>query len=241
MCKISMHNEILLLPDKFDVERDAIAKKWKRNGGEVKYIGKFWIKPNVKGKRITIYGHDSFCLVLAQVLDLEMVMVRDEFIAELPNIYLSRRIFIKKFTELEDNDFPRFIKPVTPKLFKAEVFYSFNYFKKTTNVINDTEYLICSEVITVIKEVRAFILNRTILDLAYYEGEGELNGAREFIDSFLEDSSIKLPHTFVLDIGFNDKDKWFVIEFNSSWGSGLNSCDPNKVIDCIREATLGNV
>jgi len=42
-----MKNELLLIPDKADEERDTIAAAWEANGGEVKRIGKFWIKPNV--------------------------------------------------------------------------------------------------------------------------------------------------------------------------------------------------
>ncbi len=55
-----MKNELLLIPDKADVERDQLAIDWKRRGGEVKRIGKFWIKPIVDNKRVSIYGFDTF-------------------------------------------------------------------------------------------------------------------------------------------------------------------------------------
>ena len=48
-----MKNEILFIPDKADEERDKIAKVWEANGGEVKRIGKFWIKPEVSNKRVS--------------------------------------------------------------------------------------------------------------------------------------------------------------------------------------------
>jgi len=41
-----------------------------------------------------------------------------------------------------------------------------------------------------------------------------------------------------LDLGFNEKDGWFILEFNSSWGAGLNSCNAQKVIDYIHIATV---
>ena len=232
-----MHNEILLIPDKEDRERDALAEVWQRKGGEVLRIGKFWIKPEVGDKRVSIYGYDSFCLVLAQVLGLEMVMVKDEWIAALSYPYLKRKVDISSIADAERILYPMFIKPVTPKLFKAEIFQSAAHLKTKVEDVNRDEQLICSEVIDVKKEVRSFILNKEIKDLAYYEGEDNIEEARNFIEGFLSDTSLDLPVTFVLDIGYNDTDGWFVIEFNSSWGAGLNFCSPEKVIDCIRAAT----
>ncbi len=232
-----MQNRLLLIPDKPDIETDALAKVWEAAGGAVKRIGKFWIKPEVGNKQISIYGYDSFCLVLAQILDLEMVMVKDEWIAELPKEYLKREIKLRPILEIEKIEYPKFIKPVTPKLFKAEVFHSAKDLKSKIEDIEEKEVLICSDPILVTKEVRSFILNREIKDLAFYEGSGELEQPRKFIESFLENSKLELPKTFVLDVGFNEQDGWFVIEFNSSWGAGLNGCEPGKVMACIREAT----
>ena len=58
-----------------------------------------------------------------------------------------------------------------------------------------------------------------------------------FLKDFLKDATIMLPKTFVIDIGYNTDLDWFIIEFNSSWGAGLNNCNPKKVIDAIIEAT----
>ncbi len=233
-----MKNEILLIPDKADIERDNIAKIWEENGGEVKRIGKFWVKPEVGNKRVSIYGYDSFCLVLAQVLGIEMMMPKDEIIAILEKKHIKRNIEIVSFGDVGNINFPKFIKPATPKLFKAEIFTSKEVLAQKIDDIEATELLICSDVIRVEKEVRSFILNRKIQDLAFYEGVGDVNEARTFIEEFLETCDLELPKTFVLDIGFNEDDKWFVIEFNSSWGAGLNFCDPQKVIHCIREAAI---
>lgn len=233
-----MKNEILLIPDKTDEERDRIAQIWESKGGEVKRIGKFWIKPEIGDKRVCIYGYDTFCLVLAQVLGIEMEMVKDEWIANLPMKYLKRNIEVREIKDIAKITFPKFIKPVTPKLFKAEIFESEDALKEKIKGIDVIEKLICSDTIQVDKEVRSFILDRKVKDLAFYEGNGDVSEAREFIDDFLTNCKLNLPKTFVLDIGFNEKDKWFVVEFNSSWGAGLNFCKPEKVIDCIREAAI---
>ncbi len=60
--------------------------------------------------------------MLAQVLDLELVSVKDEDIAKISSKYLKRNIEIHTFQFLKSMDFPIFIKSVIPKLFKAQVF-----------------------------------------------------------------------------------------------------------------------
>jgi len=233
-----MKNELLLIPDKPDLERDNLAKVWEQNGGQVSRVGKFWIKPETQGKRVSIYGYDSFCLVLAQLLEIEMLMPKDEMIAHLDNKFIKRKIELVQLSNLSEIEFPKFIKPVTPKLFKAEVFTSIENLKTVTAHIEDFEILICSEIIEVKKEVRSFILNREIKDLAFYEGTGDIEAPRQFINDFLKEVDLDLPATFVLDLGFNETLGWFVIEFNSSWGAGLNFCNPEKIVECIRAAAI---
>ena len=110
-------------------------------------------------------------------------------------------------------------------------------FLKETKGIAPEEAIIQSEILQIDVEVRAFILNNEILDLAIYEGSADLEDAKNFLLDFLSNHTIELPNTYVIDVGYNTKDDWFIIEFNSSWGAGLNGCLPDKVISGIREAT----
>jgi hypothetical protein len=234
-----MINEVLLIPDKIDIERDSIADSWKKNGGEIKRIAKFWKRPNIDAeKRITIYGIDTFSLVLAQVLGLKLIEPKDELIDELDFDWIKRKIEIVKIAEIDKSLFPIFIKPVKPKTFKSKVYLDFDSFTQETKGIEQNEQVIKSNIIKIESEVRAFILNNKILDMAIYEGNSDLESGREFLTDFLINHSIDLPESYVIDLGFNQKDGWYIIEFNSSWGAGLNSCNPNKVIEGIREATI---
>ena len=233
-----MKNSILLIPDKEDSEREKVAKAWEKRGGEVKRIGKFWKKPDVNGKKVALYGYDSFCLVLAEVLNIEVLMPKDEWIADVDKNYLKRHIEIVKIEDCKNIVFPKFIKPVIPKLFKAEIFSSSEELMKKITGIDFSERLISSDIIKVTKEVRSFILNKEIMDLAFYEGKGLLEEPKVFIEDFLRETKIDFPTTFVLDVGYNDRDGWFLIEFNSSWGAGLNFCDATKIIDCLKAATI---
>lgn len=233
-----MKDELLLIPEKVDTERNSLAQSWVKNGGQVLYVGKFWIKPETHNKRITIYGNDTFVLVLAQVLNLNLLSTKDEEVASIDFKFVKRNLDIISVNQVNQIQFPKFLKPVKPKLFKAQVFTSIKGLNEVIHSLEKEELLICSEIIEIEKEVRAFILNQKIMDLAYYQGNGELDIPKAFIRSFLQNSKINLPNSFVLDIGWNKKQKWFIIEVNSSWGAGLNSCNPEKVINCIREATI---
>ena len=233
-----MKSTILFIPEKLDTEREKVAKAWKEQGGIVRRIGKFWIKPETNGKNIAIYGFDSFCLVLAETLGVSLEMPKDEWIAMVDKKFTKRKLEIVPIQDAREIDFPKFIKPVIPKLFAAQVFDSYSKLLETIEGIEEKEKLIVSDIIEVKKEIRSFILNKKIIDLAYYEGKGLLEEARNFINQFLKETELDLPTTFVLDIGYFENGGWCIIEFNSTWGAGLNFCDPIKVIDCIKAATI---
>lgn len=234
-----MNNEVLLIPEKVDVERESIAKLWDKLGGTVLRIGKFWEPPKLNpNSPITIYGNDTFSLVLAQVLKVELISPNDALIAEIPNNWIKRPIKIIRHNALNQLTYPRFIKPVQPKLFQSKVYATFNELETALTGINPNEELITSAVIAIECEARAFILNNKILDVAIYEGNGEVATAIDFISNFLINKSINLPKTYVLDVGYNNADGWFIIELNATWGAGLNGCNPNKVINAIQAATI---
>ena len=58
----------LVIPDKPDVERDAVAASWHAQGGTVLRLGRFWEPPALDVATIRVYGNETFALVLAQKL-----------------------------------------------------------------------------------------------------------------------------------------------------------------------------
>jgi len=234
-----LKNEILIIPHKKDLERDALAQVWTRLGGEVLRIDKFWIKPSIKpNKRISIYGNDTFSLVMAQILELKLLEPKDEYITDLDFQWTKRRIKIDNWSNAKDLVYPIFIKPVKPKLFQSKVYQNYNEFVITTQNIDSNEPLIVSDIISIQSEMRAFVFDNVILDIAIYEGNAEIKQGKEFLKSFIELNLGQLTQSYVVDIGFNQKKGWFIIEFNASWGAGLNYCDPAKIINAIRGATI---
>ncbi|OQP62916.1 hypothetical protein A3860_26485 [Niastella vici] len=65
--------------------------------------------------------------------------------------------------------------------------------------------------------------------------------AEKFVADFITNNKEQLPRVVVIDIAFSEQTGWFVLEFNACWGAGLNSCNAEKVIDCIIGATVNNI
>jgi len=229
---------ILLIPQKSDEERESVLSAWTSLGGKGQKLDKFWEKPaDLENKKVAVYGNDTFALVIAEIFKLKLVSPDDSLIARLDRKWTKRTITEKQISEATETDLPKFIKPVTPKQFKGKVYNTIEEFRQETNGLLPTEKVLLSDIITVDTEARAFVLNRQLQDVAIYEGEADLQTAKKFLLEFLEDQSFDLPKTFVVDIGCNSEQGWFIIEFNSSWGAGLNNCDPKKVLESILEAT----
>ena len=229
---------ILLIPQKSDEERESVLRTWISLGGKGQRLDRFWEKPaELENKKVAVYGNDTFALVLADIFNLKLISPDDSLIARLEKKWTKRLILEKQIDDVTEKDFPKFIKPVTPKQFKAKIYVTIDEFLQETKGLSSTEKILVSEIIKVAAEARAFVLNRQLLDVAIYEGEAERQIAEDFLFDFLKDLTFDLPNTCVIDIGYNSDQGWFLIEFNSSWGAGLNNCDPRKVIQSIIEAT----
>jgi ATP-grasp domain, R2K clade family 2 len=231
---------ILLIPEKTDIEFEQVFATWTQKGGQIKRLGKYWIKDDeISKNNIVIYGNQTFALILAQIYDVELVSPDDKLIARLEKKWSKREIKIRKINQIVETDFPIFIKPVIPKTFIAKVFRSYDDFQKVTKDIDSEEEIIVSSIIDDIKaEARAYLMNGQIKDLEFYEGSGNLENGHLFLQSFADSYKKELPKVVVTDIAYTENLGWFILEFNACWGAGLNNCRAEKVIDCIMGATI---
>ena len=232
----------LLIPEKTDVEFEQIFTTWTENGGQIKRLGKYWIKDEeLARQRIAIYGNQAFAFVLAQIYNVELLSPDDTLIARLENEWTKRNVELKQISQISESDFPIFIKPVIPKIFIAGVFHTIASFKEVTNGLLDTEEILVSSVVENIQaEARSFVKDGVVKDIAFYEGSADLTSGREFVTEFIDANKSELPNVAVVDIAFSEKTGWFVLEFNACWGAGLNNCKAENVIDCIISATINN-
>lgn len=241
MCKNSLVSDFfgmaLLIPDKDDVERDAVANVWSKNGGELLRIAKFWNPPLLDGKEIRIYGNNMFCLILAEKLGMDLVFPEDDFLIKIDQQWTNRWINIMTLSESRNISFPAFIKPVVPKIFRAGVYSNLKALEKECNQLELTTPIYVSEIVDITAEVRCFILNGQIMTLSIYEGSGDLQEARDFINNFISSNESQIPNSLVLDIGLISSRGCAVIEANAAWGAGLNGCDAKKAVWSIANAS----
>jgi hypothetical protein len=225
----------LLIPEKPDVERDALAKSFERNGGVVHRIGRFWDPPTFEPSTVRVYGADSFCLVLQQKLGLTLCSPSDDLLLQVPAEFLVRQVTRQKLVGALAGTFPSFIKPVTPKQFRGAVYESSDPLVLECRGLPPDTPVFVSEPVSFTAEVRTFVIDGIVLDAAVYEGSPGAVGGATFVEALTK--SMSLPRAVVIDVGFIDPDGWAVIEFNAAWGAGLNGCDSDKVLPAIVAAS----
>jgi hypothetical protein len=225
----------LLISDKADVEREAVAEAFASRGGAVHRIGRFWDPPGFDRSTVRVYGADSFCLVLQQKLDLALCSPDDELLLRVPSEFLKRQVTRRALSDTSAIAFPSFVKPVVPKQFRGAVYQSSaELAAECRGLLLDTAVFI-SEPVTFAAEARTFVIDGCVLDAAVYEGNAEADDARTFVSGLAY--AMSLPRTVVVDVGFIDGRGWAVIEFNAAWGAGLNGCDSKKVLPAIVAAS----
>ena len=180
----------LLIPEKIDPEFEQVLNTWTERGGLIRRLGKYWIKDeSLIGQPIAIYGNQTFALVLAQIYEVQLISPDDTLIARLDHKWTKRDVGLKTIDQMEQADFPVFIKPVIPKLFLAAVFQTLEDFKQATNGLRGEEGLLISGIVSPIEaEARAYVMDGVIRDLALYEGAADLMEAKEFLAAFVENN-----------------------------------------------------
>jgi hypothetical protein len=226
---------ILLIPDKPDAERDALANVWEQHGGEVFRLGRFWDPPALDVKRVRIHGGTSFVLVLQEKLGFELCTPADDLILSLPPEALKRRIQKQRLREAEHFEYPLFVKPFTPKLFAAHVYGNLAELRRECHGLGIDTAVFTSNAVPFVAEARTFILAGEVLDCAFYEGDGNVREAAAAAAHFSR--SPILPRAVVLDIGLIKDQGWAVIEVNAAWGAGLNGCQAERIWPCIAAAS----
>lgn len=225
----------LLISDKPDIERDAVASAFEIRGGAVHRIGRFWDPPIFEPSTVRVYGADAFCLVLQQKLGFALCSPSDDLLLTVPSDFLNRRIAQRTLSEIRAVDFPAFIKPVTPKQFRGAVYESSDAVQAECRGLPPETAVLVAETVTFAAEVRAFVLEGIVLDAAVYEGTSDGTGADAFVGTLAK--SMPLPRTVVVDVGLIDGRGWAVIEFNAAWGAGLNGCNAERVLPAIVSAS----
>ena len=225
----------LLISDKPDPERDAVAAALSDAGGEVLRLGRFWDPPALDAARVRVYGADTFAQVLAQRLGLSLLSPPDDVLVGLSPTVIKRAVRACPLADAAMTDFPAFVKSFVPKLIRSRVYASLDDLLAETHGLEPDAALVISEVVAFTAEVRAWILDGAVLSIACYEGTADLADARTLATAAAEDP--RAPAACVIDVGLTPDRGWVVIEANAAWGAGLNGCDPLAAAACIARAT----
>ena len=232
----SLAGTTLVIPAKADSERDAVAAAWRDAGGAVERLDRFWEPPPLDPQRVRLYGADTFCLVVAQQLGLELLAPPDDFVREVPGELLRRRIVMTDLGAALVGPFPCFVKPVVPKQFRASVWHDAAALRRETNGLADDTPVLAAEVVTLDAEARTFVLDGAPVATAIYEGAGDVAEAAAIAARVAR--LPRLPRTCVIDTCLVRGSGWAFLEANATWGAGLNGCDPTRVLGCIDAATV---
>jgi hypothetical protein len=232
---MSIEGLTLLIPGKEDIERDAVAAAWERRGCTVIRLDRFWDPPAVNAHQVRVYGNDTFCLVLQQKLDLQLIAPPDDLIFSVPAAGTRRLLARQTLGAATTLSYPVFAKPMTPKLFRAGIYASAGELAAECEGLPAETAILLSEIVALTAEARCFVLEGRVLDCAVYEGDGDPEGAAAFAREMVE--AIAGPRSYVLDVGLVSGRGWAVIEFNAAWGAGLNGCDPDRVLPAIAAAS----
>jgi ATP-grasp domain-containing protein len=229
-----MDHDVLIIPAKPDVERDAVAAAWLACGGTVLRLDRFWTQPDVEPERVALYGADTFCLVLAQLLGLDLVSPPDDLLLRAEHRLTKRAIRGVSLAEALVGAFPVFVKPLVPKQFRAGVWRTADDLRAECSGLAPETAVIASEMVTITAEARAWILGGRVVTCAVYEGAADQGEASSFIDATA--AVLDLPNACVLDTALVGGE-WCVLEGNAAWGAGLNGCDASAAVRCIDHAT----
>ena len=225
----------LLIPDKADAEREALAAAFAQGGGSVHRLGRFWDPPVLPSESVRVYGPDTFCLVLQQKLGFPLCSPDDDLLRQVRPEFLRRKLGRHTLGEVLADAFPVFVKPTMPKQFRGAVYRSAEELGEECRGLLPDTAVFTAEVVGFAAEARSFVLEGRVLDAAVYEGAGELAGAVAFVAALIP--TVELPRAVVIDVGFIVGRGWAVIEFNAAWGAGLNGCDPAKVLPAVLAAS----
>ena len=89
-------NLILLMPDKTDIERDAVAKAWKNAGGQVLRLARFWEPPDLPADAVRLYGNHIFCLVIQEKMAIRLISPSDYFLLSHSKMKLGALYWMEK-------------------------------------------------------------------------------------------------------------------------------------------------
>jgi hypothetical protein len=197
------------------------------------------------------YGEPLFAAVIADSLQLALIEPRLSWVADIPADLRKREIQFTDLPTAREQKKQTFIKPADDKCFAAKIYPS-GADLPSEKVLPGPIPVLMSEPVCWDTEYRCFVLEGQVVSLSVYSRKGELaelddgswpasaaelDAARDFCRSVLQDNRVKFPPAGVLDVGVIEGRGWAVVEANACWGSGIYGCDPHGVLETLSRAS----
>ena len=194
-----------------------------------------------------LYGEALFGPTLAEQLGICLLSPPEDWLVRLPMEYKQRTISLQTLGEARQLVQPNFIKPPNDKSFPADVYTG----ASLPAEYDDDMPVLVSDVVKWEKEFRCFILQRQLVTYSIYSRFGDVQRDTEFassadedqallmfINTLLADERVDLPDACVVDAGMLADGTWACVEQNAAWGAGIYGCDPAKVLEVLRHASI---
>jgi hypothetical protein len=209
-----------------------------------------WKVPDIPPEEVVVYGEPLFAQHVAQTLGLRLQEPPVDWLPRLPSRWRGREVRLTTLSEARAVSTRSFIKPAEEKCFEARV-YATGAELPPPGPLPETLAVLVQDVVSWTIEFRCFVADRKVETLSPYWREGqpaktedglwtqsdaELEAARRFCQSVLDDSNVPVPEALAVDVGVIQNRGWAVIECNAAWGAGIYGCDPAAVLRVLRRA-----
>jgi hypothetical protein len=242
----------LILPPRYTDDANLLWRTAIATGWTVERLNNWRVPDYLVGHEISLYGEPLFAAAVADRLGIALLEPAWTWTADLPESFRKRRVEAMLLSRSRQKSFPAFVKPTSEKCFVARVYESAEELPDA-NTLEDSTRVLVAEPVSWAVEFRCFVLDRQVLTYTPYlrmgqlaeaaDGswpatESELGEALEFASQVIEDQTVLLPASFVLDVGIISGRGWAVVEANSAWGSGIYGCDPSEVLKVIQRSCV---
>lgn len=219
-------------------------------------IRRGWSVERARGLRVAaldpsstvLYVEALFAPAIAGQLGLSLLEVPEDWLVRLPLDLTNRSIDITTLGDARNRTDPAFVKPPNDKSFAARVYETGN---DLPDEFDDRMDVLVSEPVEWQDEFRCFCLDGSVLTVSPYWRGGrlaketqytatasELEAASSFAERILSQANETTPRAVVVDVGTIKGRGWSVVEANAAWGSGIYGCEPDAVLNVIRQATV---
>jgi len=242
----------LLLSSKFSTDSRLLRQAASRLGWNTLRVGGSQLPEefDVEGTEAVIYADPLAGLEFARELGHVLLGAGGDWLASLDQDFLKREVCCSTLGDVRRQKKAAFVKPVVSKSFPAGVYRGDRLPTETAALPHDFAVYV-AEPVTWETEFRAFILEEKVQTLSAYRYMSRALTTHEQalpVPTSVEAEAINFceavvrvvdcPPAFVLDVGMIRSRGWAVIEPNECWAAGIYTCDPTKVLEVLRRASV---